>query len=44
VVYPTDPLLEDFEKYFFCDGYPTISEADSEEVIRNFLAIFREDT
>jgi predicted AAA+ superfamily ATPase len=33
IIYPTDPLLETFEQYFFYGGFPTISEADNEEVI-----------
>jgi hypothetical protein len=33
VIYPTDPLLEKFESYFFINGYPVISEANNEEVI-----------
>jgi hypothetical protein len=33
MIYPTNPLLEQFEKYFFVNGYPTISEADNDEVI-----------
>jgi hypothetical protein len=44
VIYPSDPLLETFEQYFFCGGFPTISEADDEEFIKNFLDIFKEDT
>jgi hypothetical protein len=44
IIYPTDPLLEIYEQYFFCGGYPTISEVDNVEVIENFLEIFRRDT
>jgi hypothetical protein len=45
VIYPTDPLFNPFkfEEYFSCGGYPTISEADNEQVIKKFLAIFKED-
>jgi hypothetical protein len=44
VIYPTNPPLEKFERYFFINGYPAISEADNEDVIQNFLEIFEEDT
>jgi hypothetical protein len=44
VIYSPDPLLEKFEEYFFSDGYPTMLEANNEEVIKNFLAIFKDDT
>jgi hypothetical protein len=44
VIYPSDPLLETFEQYFFCEGFPTITEADDDEFIENFLDIFKEDT
>jgi hypothetical protein len=44
VVYPTNPLLEKFESYFFIDGYPVLSEADNDEVIENFLEMFTADT
>jgi hypothetical protein len=37
LVTPTNPLLEIYEKYFWCGGFPTISEFDNEEVIENFL-------
>ncbi|KAK2427727.1 hypothetical protein QL285_026289 [Trifolium repens] len=38
------PLQQVYEKYFWCDGFPTISEHDNEEVIKNFLASVRRDT
>ncbi|KAK2395738.1 hypothetical protein QL285_057444 [Trifolium repens] len=38
------PLLQVYEKYFWCDGFPTISEHDNEEVIKNFLESVRRDT
>jgi hypothetical protein len=44
VVHSNNPLLEKFESYFFINGYPAILEADNEEVIQNFLDIFKEDT
>jgi hypothetical protein len=31
------PLQAIYEKYFWCDGIPTISEHDNDEVIKNFL-------
>jgi hypothetical protein len=37
LVYPNNPLLEIYEKYFWCGGFPTISEFDNDEVIENFL-------
>jgi hypothetical protein len=40
VVHPNNPLLEQFEKYFFVNGYLVISEADNDEVIGNFIEIF----
>ncbi|KAK2381188.1 hypothetical protein QL285_068815 [Trifolium repens] len=33
-----------YETYFWCDGFPTISEHDNEEVIKNFLAMVRRET
>jgi hypothetical protein len=44
LVYPTNPLLEIYEKYFWCGGFPTISEFDNEEVIENFLEDVRKET
>ncbi|KAK2382117.1 hypothetical protein QL285_069671 [Trifolium repens] len=38
------PLQQVYEKYFWCDGFPTISEHDNEEVIKNFLAGVKRDT
>ncbi|KAK2428479.1 hypothetical protein QL285_026999 [Trifolium repens] len=38
------PLQQVYEKYFWCDGFPTISEHDNEEVIKNFLASVKKDT
>ncbi|MCI10155.1 hypothetical protein A2U01_0031247, partial [Trifolium medium] len=40
VVKPLKPNVND---YLYSDGYPTISEADSEEVIMNFLADIKKD-
>jgi hypothetical protein len=39
-----NPLKSIFERYFWCDGFPTISEHDNEEVIQNFLAMVRRET
>ncbi|KAK2422918.1 hypothetical protein QL285_033411 [Trifolium repens] len=39
-----NPLQAIYEKYFWCDGFPTISEHDNEDVIKNFLEIVRRDT
>ncbi|WJX54430.1 NADH:ubiquinone reductase (H(+)-translocating) [Trifolium repens] len=38
------PLQQVYEKYFWCDGFPTISEHDNDEVIKNFLESVRRDT
>ncbi|KAK2406948.1 hypothetical protein QL285_042618 [Trifolium repens] len=38
------PLRQVYEQYFWCDGFPTISEHDNEEVIKNFLESVRRDT
>ncbi|KAK2430630.1 hypothetical protein QL285_028947 [Trifolium repens] len=38
------PLRQVYEKYFWCDGFPTISEHDNEEVIKNFLLGVKRDT
>ncbi|KAK2362396.1 hypothetical protein QL285_087463 [Trifolium repens] len=37
------PLQQVYEKYFWCDGFPTISEHDNDEVIENFLEAVRRD-
>jgi hypothetical protein len=39
-----NPLQEVYESYFWCKGFPTISEADNDEVIENFLEMVRRDT
>ncbi|KAK2354089.1 hypothetical protein QL285_091648 [Trifolium repens] len=41
---PKNPLETIYENYFWCDGFPTISEHDNEEVIKNFLDIVKRDT
>ncbi|KAK2362309.1 hypothetical protein QL285_087383 [Trifolium repens] len=38
------PLEAVYEKYFWCDGFPTISEHDNEDVIKNFLELVRIDS
>ncbi|KAK2456471.1 hypothetical protein QL285_003835 [Trifolium repens] len=38
------PLRQVYEQYFWCDGFPTISEHDNEDVIKNFLAGVKRDT
>ncbi|KAK2444070.1 hypothetical protein QL285_015125 [Trifolium repens] len=38
------PLQQVYEKYFWCDGFPTISEHDNDEVIKNFLESVRRET
>ncbi|KAK2452141.1 hypothetical protein QL285_011134 [Trifolium repens] len=38
------PLEQVYEKYFWCDGFPTISEFDNDEVIKNFLELVRLDS
>ncbi|KAK2352412.1 hypothetical protein QL285_096404 [Trifolium repens] len=38
------PLQAVYEKYFWCDGFPTISEHDNDDVIKNFLELVRIDT
>ncbi|KAK2449154.1 hypothetical protein QL285_008378 [Trifolium repens] len=38
------PLQAVYEKYFWCDGFPTISEHDNDAVIKNFLELVRIDT
>ncbi|WJX53062.1 NADH:ubiquinone reductase (H(+)-translocating) [Trifolium repens] len=37
------PLEQVYEKYFWCDGFPTISEFDNDDVIKNFLELVRLD-
>jgi hypothetical protein len=39
-----NPLKSIYERYFWCDGFPTISEHDNDEVIKNFLAMVRRET
>ncbi|KAK2356935.1 hypothetical protein QL285_094252 [Trifolium repens] len=39
-----NPLQKIYEKYFWCDGFPTISEHDNEDVIKNFLQMVRNET
>jgi hypothetical protein len=38
------PLQQVYERYFWCDGFPTISEHDNEDVIKNFIEIVRRET
>ncbi|WJX91232.1 NADH:ubiquinone reductase (H(+)-translocating) [Trifolium repens] len=38
------PLQQVYEQYFWCDGFPTISEHDNEDVIKNFIEIVRRET
>ncbi|KAK2428296.1 hypothetical protein QL285_026824 [Trifolium repens] len=38
------PLQAVYEEYFWCDGFPTISEHDNDAVIKNFLELVRIDT
>ncbi|KAK2444015.1 hypothetical protein QL285_015073 [Trifolium repens] len=38
------PLQAVYEEYFWCDGFPTISEHDNDVVIKNFLELVRIDT
>jgi hypothetical protein len=44
LITPMNPLRKIYEEYFWCDGFPTISEHDNEEVIKNFLAMVRRET
>ncbi|KAK2389861.1 hypothetical protein QL285_063423 [Trifolium repens] len=37
-------LEQVYEKYFWCDGFPTISEFDDDDVIKNFLELVRLDS
>ncbi|KAK2455903.1 hypothetical protein QL285_003318 [Trifolium repens] len=41
---PKNPLQTIYENYFWCDGFPTISEHDNEDVIKSFLEIVKKDT
>jgi hypothetical protein len=41
---PKNPLKKIYEKYFWCDRFPTISEHDNEDVIKNFLQMVRDET
>ncbi|KAK2383078.1 hypothetical protein QL285_070567 [Trifolium repens] len=41
---PKSPLEQVYEKYFWCDGFPTISEFDNDDVIKNFLELVRLDS
>jgi hypothetical protein len=41
---PEHPLKKIWEEHFWCDGFPTISEHDNEEVIKNFLEMVRRET
>jgi hypothetical protein len=41
---PENPLKKIYEKYFWCDGFPTISEHDNDEVVKNFLQMVRDET
>ncbi|WJX89979.1 hypothetical protein P8452_71926 [Trifolium repens] len=38
------PLQAVYEEYFWCDGFPTISEHDNDVVVKNFLELVRIDT
>ncbi|WJX77512.1 NADH:ubiquinone reductase (H(+)-translocating) [Trifolium repens] len=38
------PLEAVYEKYFWCDGFPTISEHDNDDVIKKILELVRRDT
>jgi hypothetical protein len=44
LITPMHPLQRINEKYFWCDGLPTILEHDNEDVIKNFLEMVREET
>jgi hypothetical protein len=41
---PEHPLKKIWEKYFWCDGFPTISEHYNDEVIENFLEMVRKES
>ncbi|KAK2397478.1 hypothetical protein QL285_059047 [Trifolium repens] len=44
LIHAENPLKTIYETYFWCDGFPTISEHDNEEVIKNFMAMVRKET
>jgi hypothetical protein len=44
LIYPMNPLKKIYEEYFWCNGFPTISEFDNDEVIEDFLEDVRKDT
>ncbi|KAK2361925.1 hypothetical protein QL285_087030 [Trifolium repens] len=44
LIKPENPLKTIYETYFWCDGFPTISEHDNEDVIKNFLEMVRRET
>ncbi|KAK2381479.1 hypothetical protein QL285_069073 [Trifolium repens] len=44
LIKPENPLKTIYETYFWCDGFPTISEHDNEDIIKNFLAMVRRET
>ncbi|KAK2444065.1 hypothetical protein QL285_015120 [Trifolium repens] len=44
LIHAENPLKTIYETYFWCDGFPTISEHDNEEVIKKFLAMVRRET
>ncbi|KAK2407592.1 hypothetical protein QL285_043196 [Trifolium repens] len=44
IIKAENPLKTIYETYFWCDGFPTISEHDNEEVIKNFLIMVRLET
>ncbi|KAK2427029.1 hypothetical protein QL285_025637 [Trifolium repens] len=41
IIKAENPLKTIYETYFWCDGFPTISEHDNEDVIKNFLIMVR---
>ncbi|KAK2356139.1 hypothetical protein QL285_093494 [Trifolium repens] len=41
---PVNPLQKIYEKYFWCDGFPTISEHGNDEVIKNFQQMEKDET
>ncbi|KAK2436475.1 hypothetical protein QL285_021467 [Trifolium repens] len=44
IIKAENPLKTIYETYFWCDGFPTISEHDNEDVIKNFLSMVRLET
>jgi hypothetical protein len=44
ILKPENPLKKIYETYFWCNGFPTISEFYNDEVIDNFLDIVRRET